>query len=249
MSRVRKMITPLICALLVLTLAGSSFSGFSRQSPEEGNKYKDLFEKFYADGEYEKSIAAGEQLLAVSARPQRQADAEILIKLAGAYRATKDLEKAEGTYKRAIELLEGASDPANQTLGHALERYACFLQRDGNKAMAIAMQRRALSIIAPLPKDFHPGPVMGKVIPGQKISVPQPKYPADAKKNHFGGTASVLVLIDETGKPLTACTQSGDESLAVACEDMAFKARWTPTTLDNVPVRVNGTVVYNFVAK
>ena len=231
-------------------LASSSLARRPRRSQaDEVHQLGESLDKLYADGEYEKAIAAGEELLTLASRQSKQANPLVLVKLAGAYRAAKNPGKAEATYKRAIEVLEGSTDAPNPLLGHALERYSCFLARNGNKAQAIGMQKRAVSIIAPLPKDFRSGPISGRVTPGQTISLPQPKYPADARNQHLEATVSVLVLIDETGKPLTACAESGDESLAVAGEEVAFNARWTPTMLDNLPVRVNGRVIYHFVAK
>ena len=55
--------------------------------------------------------------------------------------------------------------------------------------------------------------------------MPKPVYPAQADKMGITGSVTVLVLIDETGKPLMAWTETGPEILAVSAEDAAFKAR------------------------
>lgn len=205
----------------------------------------------YEKGDYENVIAVGGQLLAVKEKDPMQKDPQfssLLLILANSYRATGNIDRAELTYKRAIATLE-AIDARGRMLGTVLERYACFLKRDRNKAEAPSVQRRALEILAPLPEGYSRGPIAGRVVPGQRIEVPQPKYPFQAREKHIGGSVSVVVLIDETGKPLTACTESGNEVFAIISEEAAFKARWTPTTLGNVPVRVNGRVIYNFVAE
>lgn len=236
-----------LCILLSL-FTPAPFDRISGVQVADAQQIENSIERFYADGEYEKALAAGEVLLALQ-EPTGKVNPALLVKLANLYRVTGQVDKAETAFKKAISGFENLGNPRGLGLGAALERYGCFLQRNKSKTLAADVQRRALSIIAPVPDDFKPRPVSGMVRPGQKIDTPQPKYPKDARQRHVGGAVTVVVLIDETGKPLSACTELGDESLAVASEDAAFRARFTPTTLDNVPVRVNGKVTYNFVAK
>lgn len=241
----------IIFITLVVGAIGIATSLFSRDVSAQRADLARLNEsvnKSYEEGEYDKAISAGEELLALEQAQKDPRVSKLLLTLANSYRATNNLEKAAAAYKQAITTIE-AFDARDSTLGLALERYGCFLRRDGNKADAYAVQRRALSILAPVPEGFKGGPITGQVVQGQPINVPQPKYPAQAKKQHFKGSVSVVVLIGETGKPLTACAESGDEMFAIISEEAAFRARWTPTTLDGIPVRVNGSVIYNFVPK
>lgn len=207
-------------------------------------------EKLYVTGKYDAAIVVGERLLALKEKSQPEGDSEtgkILLRLASLYRATSNFDQSETAYKKAIAIAEKSLGESHPTVGAALERYSCLLRRRFRNADADALQKQALRILAPLPSGFKPGPVTGTVVPGTRTRMPEPSFPSQAKKLEIGGTVSVQVLIDETGKPITACSQDGPEILTVIAEDSAFQARWTPTTLDRIPVRVNGVVIYRFV--
>ena len=79
------------------------------------------------------------------------------------------------------------------------------------------------------------------------VSLPQPPYPAMAKQIKVSGPVPVQILIDETGKVLSAHAVSGSPLLTRAAEDAAARARFTPTVLNGVPVKVQGVITYNFV--
>lgn len=98
----------------------------------------------------------------------------------------------------------------------------------------------------PLPKQ-----ISGGILNGKATSLPKPEYPEDARKAKLSGTVSVQVLIDETGKVLSANAVSGLEnvSLRQAAEAAALRATFTPTLLSGEPVKVSGVITYNFVAE
>jgi periplasmic protein TonB len=79
------------------------------------------------------------------------------------------------------------------------------------------------------------------------IYLPKPPYPAIAKQIHLSGSVSIQVLIDETGKVVSARTVSGSAMLAPAAEQAARQARFSPTMIGDSPVKVSGIIVYNFV--
>ena len=84
---------------------------------------------------------------------------------------------------------------------------------------------------------------------GKRISTPQPPYPDEARRNHIGGSVRVHVVIDEQGNVLSAKAVSGPLELRQASEAAAMKARFTPTLLSGMPVKVTGAIDYNFVAQ
>jgi len=84
------------------------------------------------------------------------------------------------------------------------------------------------------------------VINGQAISLPKPAYPQIAKTANIGGQVSVQVLIDETGRVISASVVSGHPLLRNAAVTAAKQAKFTPTKLSDTPVKVNGLIVYNF---
>lgn len=87
----------------------------------------------------------------------------------------------------------------------------------------------------------------GGVMNGQAISLPKPVYSAIAKSARAAGPVIVQVLIDETGKVISARATSGNQLLYNAASQAAYQARFKPTTLSGVPVKVSGIITYNFV--
>lgn len=94
--------------------------------------------------------------------------------------------------------------------------------------------------------ENRPGVMVGVVKGGKAVSKPQPAYPAEAKAARASGPVVVSVLVDETGKVLEAAAASGHPLLREAAVRAAYQAKFTPTTLDGRPVKVTGTITYNF---
>jgi TonB family protein len=91
-----------------------------------------------------------------------------------------------------------------------------------------------------------PAVVSGGVVNGQASYLPKPAYPPPAIAVHAEGKVDVQVLIDETGHVVSAKAISGNPLLRGAAENAARNARFTPTLLSRVPVKVTGVIVYNF---
>jgi TonB family protein len=92
-------------------------------------------------------------------------------------------------------------------------------------------------------------PLEGGIVNGKAIELPAPKYPASARKDHAAGEVQVKVLIDETGKVISAEVVFGNEVFRDSAVEAAKRARFTPTLLAGVPVKVSGIIIYNFVAQ
>ena len=84
------------------------------------------------------------------------------------------------------------------------------------------------------------------VLLGNKISLPQPAYPAIAKQIKLQGSVSVQIVIDEMGKVISAEALSGHPMFVPEAKRAALQARFTPTKLSGVPVKVSGVIVYKF---
>ena len=91
--------------------------------------------------------------------------------------------------------------------------------------------------------------IEGGVLNGKALALPYPPYPALARKAHVAGTVIVQVLIDEEGNVIEAHAVDGHPLLQAACVAAARQARFSPTRLSGVPVRVTGVIQYNFVAQ
>jgi protein TonB len=84
------------------------------------------------------------------------------------------------------------------------------------------------------------------VITGKASSLPKPLYPATAKAVGAHGAVNIQVTIDEKGNVISAKAVSGHVMLRKVSEDAALRAKFSPTTLSTVPVKVTGIIVYNF---
>ena len=84
------------------------------------------------------------------------------------------------------------------------------------------------------------------VLNGLALSLPKPSYPPIAKQAGVQGAVNVQVLIDETGKVISAKAVSGSPLLMLAAQQAAFGARFSPTRLGDQAVKVSGVITYNF---
>lgn len=117
--------------------------------------------------------------------------------------------------------------------------------------------RRVAPLPPPLPMIDEPppppapsrplAPISGGLINNKAISKPAPLYPPIAKAARASGTVSVAVLVDESGRVISARAVSGHPLLQHAAVEAARAARFSPTLLKGLPVEVSGTLTYNFV--
>jgi TonB family protein len=89
-------------------------------------------------------------------------------------------------------------------------------------------------------------PVSGGVLNGTAVSLPTPVYPETAKRMRSAGVVTVDVILDETGKVISATASSGPVMLREAAIQAALKARFSPTKLSGQPVKVSGVINYKF---
>lgn len=90
-------------------------------------------------------------------------------------------------------------------------------------------------------------PIAGGVLNGKAISKPQPPFPPIAAAARAQGTVVLQITVDEEGRVISARALSGHPLLQQAAVQAARQARFTPTLLAGVPVKVVGTITYNFV--
>jgi TonB family protein len=100
----------------------------------------------------------------------------------------------------------------------------------------------------PPPEPPKPPRVISKgPITGLAISLPKPIYPEMAKRIRLQGQVNVQVLVDETGRVVSAKAVSGHPLLLVEAQRAALQARFSPTRLGEQTVKVSGVITYNFV--
>ena len=89
-------------------------------------------------------------------------------------------------------------------------------------------------------------PVSGGVLNGTAVNLPPPVYPEAAKRMRTQGVVTVEVILDETGKVVSANASAGPTILRDAAVQAALKARFSPTKLSGQPVKVSGVINYKF---
>jgi TonB family protein len=101
----------------------------------------------------------------------------------------------------------------------------------------------------PRNRNSSRAPISGGVLNGKAISLPKPTYPAVARAARASGNVIVQVTVDESGNVTSARAVSGHPLLQAAAVQAARQARFSPTLLSGKPVKVTGTLSYNFVAE
>ena len=89
-------------------------------------------------------------------------------------------------------------------------------------------------------------PVSGGVLNGKAVYLPTPSYPDAAKRMRMAGTVTVDVVVDETGKVISAVATSGPTILREVATQAASKAKFSPTMLSGQAVKVSGQINYKF---
>jgi TonB family protein len=172
--------------------------------------------------------------------------AKAVLELAEFYRSRRSYAKAEPLFLRAIAINDRASAKNNPVAGHVIQRYECFVYESygvneaQRKLREFHEARKAMSE----PPEDH-----GEILNGRAISLPAPRFPDEARAIRASGVVVVNITIDTDGKVIDAKVVCGHSVFAKPSLEAARGARFTPTKLSGMPVKVNGVIIYNFVAQ
>lgn len=172
--------------------------------------------------------------------PESKRVGETLYVLGQFYQKLGNAGKAVELYKRAIPIIEktlGLDDPAFREL---LEKCSCALTQIGRMQEAEEMRTRSFK------RDLDSTRVMGRVLQGRAVFRAEPLYPAAAKNERVSGTVIVEVRVNETGNVISTRAVCGPDLLVPGAVEAARKWRFAPTLLSGVPVKVIGTITFNF---
>jgi len=120
---------------------------------------------------------------------------------------------------------------------------------DARNVVVTSNQRVPVGDSDPTPPKVSNQAVSGGVLNGTAILLPSRVYPETARRNHITGTVNVEVVVDENGKIISAKALSGPVFLREASVQAAYRARFTPSKLSGLPVKVTGTIIYIFAPK
>lgn len=203
----------------------------------------------YNRGKYDDALALATSAVEIRERvlgADHQLVAEALRNLAELYVAKRKYDKAEPIFLRAISIEDKPPYRSTSPTSSTLERYICFLYQTRTVDEAQKTERK---LTQDRLSKFVPQPVSGLsggVLNGRAISLPQPAYPEEASRMRAYGVVRIHVLIDETGKVVEAKVLCGHPIFAKPSLEAAYRARFSPTKLSGMPVKVNGVIVYNF---
>lgn len=149
----------------------------------------------------------------------------------------------------SIDKLAGDTNPANAG-GSGRETPGAGANGPSGLASSSSAPKKSDDVEPPpakveLPPKTPPIQSLG-VVNGRAEYLPKPDYPASAITLGIQGKVDIQVLIDETGKVISAKAVSGHILLKSAAEQSARRARFSPTYLSKIPVKVSGVITYNF---
>jgi TonB family protein len=148
--------------------------------------------------------------------------------------------KARGSNKTSAPDLPNVTDGA-RSLNPADGMEAKTLDTNTQNSPSVSIGSDAPPAPRPILK-----PVSGGVLNGTAVTLPPPVYPEAAKRMRTGGLVVVEVVLDESGKVVSAVATSGPQVLRDAAVNAALKARFSPTKLSGQPVKVSGVINYKF---
>lgn len=190
--------------------------------PPKASEANNRGDAHFDAGRYEDAVTAYQEAIRLYPR-----FVDAFLNLGDALKELKRYDEAVNAYKEVVKL-----NPKN---GDAYIGLSDAYEALGRKAEADEAQRSAKATFA-----------SGGVLNGKAISLPKPAYPPVARAAHVSGTVIVQVLIDETGQVIRANAISGHPLLLAAAVKAASEALFSPFTLSGQPVKVSGTIVYNF---
>jgi len=89
-------------------------------------------------------------------------------------------------------------------------------------------------------------PIDGGALDSKAISLPKAVLSEEAKRLKLSGRVTVKVIVDESGKVISALALNGPAALREAAVAAAKQATFAPVTKDGITVKVTGTLTYNF---
>ncbi|CAN5320004.1 MAG: TonB family protein [Pyrinomonadaceae bacterium] len=205
---------------------------------------------YYRKGDYDKAEAMFSRLLSGREKLYGSNDEEVtlaLVNLAYVYMAKGNPQKINATYSRILDHTDQMKGPLPKRIDRAFNDLRCLGPSSGiGREERDALLKRINEVPDVADDAFIGRAIRGGVLNGKAISKPQPAYPAEAKQARVQGTVTVKITVDETGKVVKAEPLCGPLLLQQASVQSAYGWRFSPTLLSGQPVKVTGTVTFNF---
>jgi len=157
------------------------------------------------------------------------------------YTSAEKSSQRNALYSRLISIFEKNKEKTDRP---ALFQFRCTLGDGKQTPEVFALKNRIDSLL-----DWQ-GPTQAAtslgVVNGRAVSLMKPEYPFEARAARVSGVVVVDVEIDECGNVSNANVVSGPSALKSASERAAKLSRFTPTFIDGFPVKVRGSIHFNF---
>lgn len=196
-------------------------------------KARELLERTLSSRE--KTLGADDKLVA-----------RTLVNLGFVYMVMRDAGKRDATFRRLLDLAARVPDQLPAGVSELFSDYVCTGAThpdasDEQKEIEGLIQQHWYA-------SRHGGGkvVSGGVLNGRATSKPQPSYPLVARQSRVQGTVLIRIVVDETGKVVEASPVCGPRALQDESVQAAKHWTFTPTLLNGVPVKVTGTITFNF---
>ncbi len=176
-----------------------------------------------------------------------------LIGLANINYWRKNYKQSAEFYERAIKIGGKKSDVENINFLAIYLRGECAFKKAGKSdEFETIKENFSVSFPTPTGSKLTNDPqvafsINSGVVNGKALNLTAPAYPAAAKKAGATGEVKVKVLINEQGNVISACGVNDANSFLIeASENAAYNSKFQPTTLQGKPIKVTGTIIYNF---
>lgn len=162
----------------------------------------------------------------------------------------KNYKQSAEFYERAIKLGVNNSNFDKTNFLAVYQRGECAFQKAGKSDEFESIKENftvSFSGTDADKKNQTPFSINGGVVNGKALNLVAPAYPAEAKAARATGEVKVKVLINEQGNVISACANKEANSyLMESSEAAAYNSKFQPTTLQGRPVKVTGTIIYNY---
>lgn len=165
------------------------------------------------------------------------------------YVSHKEYAMATSMLQRIISIKEKKLGDSDTLVGRLLERMACLMYRNNEKAEAEKVEARANHILySDLATKPEPVWLPNEVFSCKLINNPRPDFVSVARARRFSGSIKMDVAVetDEAGNVTAARLVSGDPAFKSVAEKAALSAKLRPTIVDGRAVKVEGVISHYF---
>ncbi len=192
---------------------------------------------------YKRAIALKEKALG----PEDPELAQSLEGLATVYRARNDFKQGAPIYKRALTIYAQTSGVNSLAFQQASQGFACLgyenEKRDEVKELNEIWKRFA-------PPDAPAEAPDANFLNAKARKLPPPGYPPDARAQQISGVVVMKLTVDEKGNVISVRDMcQGPPFITPAAIASAREAQFDPVKIAGRPVKVDGVLVYRFVAR